>query len=65
MNTDYSDIVFIAVCILFLLITTSRMLRSFYLLVLQVLNIQPKYRDLLHIYKSYLSKYFKFYNALA
>lgn len=64
MDTDYSQILFIAICLLFLLITTTRMLRSLYLLIMQGFNLQPKYRNLKSIYRPYLESYFKFYRAL-
>lgn len=58
------EILFIALCLVFLLATTARMLRSFYLLMLQVFNVQPRYRDIKQSYKPYLIQYFKLYNAL-
>lgn len=57
-------ILIITLCLIFLLVSTTKVLRSFYLLMLQVFNVQPKYRNIKQVYKPYLSKYFKFYNAL-
>lgn len=61
---DFTRIIIAIFGLLILLITTSSMLRGLYFLIMQMLNMQPRYRDLKTFYKPYLIEYFKFYNAL-
>lgn len=63
MDTDFIGLIYI-LGILFFLYATFRFLRAFFLLILQLFDIKPHYRELKPVYRPYIWN-FKFYKALS
>lgn len=61
---DTSSIVIFVICILFIIVSTLKVMRGLFLLILQSFNMQPIYRKINPKYQPYLNRYFKFYRNL-
>lgn len=61
---DSTQFIFVLLAILFIAVATVKVVRSFYLLICQLFNWQPIYRELRPEYRPYLNQYFKFYRNL-